>query len=41
MGGVDVDDKPRNHYRIDIGVRNSTWWGYILFWDVGIILTNA
>ena len=41
MGDVGIDDNPRNYYRIYFGLRKRKWWGYILFWDVVVILINA
>ena len=41
MGGVGIDDNPRNYYSVYFGVKKRKWLWYILFWDVGVILTNA
>ena len=41
MGGVGIADNPRSYYRIYLGVRKRKWWWYILFWAVGVILTNG
>ena len=41
MGGVGVADNLRNYYGIYFGVRDRKCWWYILFWSVGVILTNA
>ena len=41
MGGFGIDDKSRNDYMIYFWVRKRKWWWCILFWDVGVILTNA
>ena len=41
MGSVDLADHLRGTYRIDNGVRNRKWWWSILFWSVGVMLTNA
>ena len=41
MGGVGMDDKQSNYYRIYFGVRKRKWWWYIFFWAVVVILTNS
>ena len=41
MGGVGIDDNPRNYYRIYFGARERKWWWYICFCAVVVILTNA
>ena len=41
MGSVDLADKLQGTYRIDNVVRNRKWWWSILFWSVGVMLTNA
>lgn len=41
MGNVDLADQLRGSYRLDHGVRNRKWWWSILFWGVGVLLTNA
>ena len=41
MGHVDVSDQLRGSYRIDRWVRNSKWWWSMLFWGIGVLLTNA
>ena len=41
MGGVDIADQLRGVYRIDRWVRNRKWWWSILFWSIGVSLTNA
>ena len=41
MGGVGIADKPRDYYRIYLGVRKREWWWYVFFWDVVVILANA
>ena len=38
---VDLVDQLRGTYRIDKGVRNRKWWWSILFWSVGVMITNA
>ena len=41
MGGVDLADQLRGTYRIDKGVLNRKWWWSILFWSIGVMITNA
>jgi hypothetical protein len=41
MGGVDIADQLRGCYRIDRFVRNRKWWWSMLFWSIGVLLTNA
>ena len=41
MGGVDLTDQLRGTYRIDKGVWNIKWWWSILFWSIGVMITNA
>ena len=41
MGGVDPADQLRRNYFIDKEVRNRKWWWSILFWSVGVMITNA
>lgn len=41
MGGVDLADQLRGSYRMDKWVRNRKWWWSILFWGIGVLLTNA
>ena len=41
MGGVDLADQLRGNYRLDKCVRNRKWWWPILFWGIGVLLTNA
>ena len=41
MGGVDIADQLRGNYRIYKGVWNIKWWWYILFWSIGVMITNA
>ena len=41
MGGVDIADQLRGVYRIDRFVRNRKWWWSLLFWGIGVLLTNA
>ena len=41
MGGVDIADQLRGVYRIDRFVRNRKWWFSLLFWGIGVLLTNA
>ena len=41
MGSVDLADQLRGSYRLDKSIRNRKWWWLIMFWSIGIILTNA
>ena len=41
MGGVDIADQLRGTYHIDKGIRNRKWWWYILFWQIGVMITNV
>ena len=40
MGDVDVADQLRGVYRLDHWERNSKWWWSMLFWYMGVLLTN-
>ena len=41
MGGVDLADQLRGTYCIYKVVLNIKWWWYILFWLIGVMITNA
>ena len=41
MVGVDLADQLRGTYRIEKGVWNRKWWWSILFWSIGVMITNA
>ena len=41
MGNVDLADQLRGTYRLDKSVRNRKWWWSIMFWSIGVCLTNA
>ena len=41
MGNVDIADQLRGSYRFDHWLRNRKWWWSILFWAIGVMLTNA
>ena len=41
MGNVDLADQLRGSYRPDIWLRNRKWWWSIMFWSIGVMLTNA
>lgn len=41
MGGVDLADQLRLQYQMDTWIRNRKWWWSIMFWSIGLILTNA
>ena len=37
---VNVDDQLSRVYRLDRWVRNRKWWWSMLFWSMGVLLTN-
>ena len=41
MGSVDIADQLRVFYRLDHWICNRKWWWSILFWALGVILTNS
>ena len=41
MGDVDVDDQIRGVYRLGSWERNRKWWWPMLFWSMGVLLTNS
>ena len=41
MGSVDLADQLRGSYRLDKNTRNRKWWWSIMFWSIGVMLTNA
>ena len=41
MGNVDLADQLRGNYRLDKNIRNRKWWWLIMFWSIGVSLTNA
>ena len=41
MGDVDVDDQLRSIYILGCWVRNRKWWWSMLFWYMGVLLTNS
>ena len=41
MGSVDIADQLRDSYRLDKSIRNRKWWWSIMFWSIGVMLTNA
>ena len=41
MGSVDIADQLRVFCRPDHWIRNRKWWWSILFWALGVILTNS
>ena len=41
MGVVYLVYQLRGTYRIDKLVRNKKWWWSILFWSIGVMITNA
>ena len=41
MGSVDLADQLRGNYRKDKGVRNIKLLWSILFWPIGVMMTNA
>ena len=40
MGDVYVADQLRGVYRLYCWVRNRKWWWSMLFWSMGVLLTN-
>ena len=41
MGSVDLADQQQETYCIDKGVRNRKLWWSILFWSIGVMITNS
>ena len=41
MGGVDITNQLRGVYQIDWFIRNRKFWWSMLFWSIGVLLTNA
>ena len=41
MGDVDIADQLRVFYRLDHWMRNKKWWWSIMFWSLGVTLTNS
>ena len=41
MGSVDLAYQMRGSYRLDKNTRNRKWWWSIMFWSIGVMLTNA
>ena len=41
MGDVDLADQLRGSYRLDFWIRQRKWWWSIMFWIIGVMLTNA
>ena len=41
MGNVDLADQLCGTYRLDKLTRNRKWWWSIMFWSIGVMLTNA
>ena len=41
MGSVDPVDQLRGSYRLDTSIRNRKWWWSIMFWSIGVMLTNS
>ena len=41
MDGVDLADQLWVTYRIYKGLWNRKWWWSILFWSIGVMVTNA
>ena len=40
MGHIDVTDQLRGSYRVDCRVKNRKWWWSMVFWGIGVLLTN-
>ena len=40
MGSVDLAYKLQGNYCIYIGVHNRKWWLSIMFFNIGVMLTN-
>lgn len=41
MGGVDIANKLRGVYWLDWWICNRKWWWSIMFWAIGVLLTNS
>ena len=41
IGGVDLAYQLHRSYRMDKLVRTRKWWWSILFWGIGVLLTNT
>ena len=41
MGNEDVAEQLRGSYHLDLHVNNRKWWWSIMYWALGVILTNA
>ena len=41
MGNIDIADQLRLNYCMDHWLCNREWWWSILFWALGVILTNS
>ena len=41
MGNVDIADQLQGSYQFDHWLENRKWWWSILFWAIGVMLTNA
>ena len=41
MGDVDMADQLRVFYRLDRWICNRKWWWSIMFWSLGVVLTNS
>ena len=41
MGHVDITDQLKGSYRIDLWVTNRKWRWSMVFWGIGVLLTNA
>ena len=40
MGDVDISDQLRGNYQFDHCIKNRKWWWSLLYWGLGVILTN-
>ena len=41
IGSVDLADQLRGSYCLDKNTRNCKWWWSIMFWSIGVMLTNS
>eukprot|EP00536_Pseudo-nitzschia_multiseries_P011345 jgi/Psemu1/28636/gm1.28636_g len=41
MGGVDIADQLRESYQVQTWLCNRKWWWALMFWGLGVCLTNV